>query len=103
MRGIDAHRVAAGRQSLASGPALASGDGIRELVSVASRPGKPGFPQANRVTLTKCCLRDDSSGDGFGHRVGLMAFTLPPRSVTAASFFGGRRVIITVVNAIHHS
>jgi hypothetical protein len=53
------------------------------LTNLASRLGKRGCPQANRVTLTKSCRCNNSSGDGLGHRVrltgecSLVSFTYP--------------------------
>jgi hypothetical protein len=41
------------------------------LTNFASRPGKRGCPQANRVTLTKFCRCNNSSGDDFAHHVRL--------------------------------
>src|SRR5260370_42079613 len=41
------------------------------LTNFASRLGKRGCPQANRVTLTKSCRRNNSSGDGLGDGVRL--------------------------------
>jgi hypothetical protein len=52
-------------------PAGASGDGMEWLVSSGSRPSKCGRPQANRVTLTKFCRCNNSSGDDLAHHVRL--------------------------------
>src|SRR5260370_629113 len=45
--------------------------GCAVLISLASRPSKRGFPQANQVTLTKFCRCNNSSGDDFAHHVRL--------------------------------
>lgn len=52
-------------------PALASSDGHVRLVSLG-QPNKCCFPQANRVTLTKSCRYNNSSGDDFAHQFGLV-------------------------------
>ena len=56
------------------------------LVSVASRPSKPGFPQANRVAITKSCRCNNASGDYLAHDFRLAG--------TAKHFAGGFKSFI---------